>query len=135
MPLHPTSYTLALTCALTLLAACSSPAAAAPERQPVWVGEQPDLDACGGLGQISGNGPQAVHAGPGNQHAVIARLQPGTPAWLCDSAGDGQWIGIVHADDPDQDCGVSVAVPAHQPYRGPCRSGWVRATAVQLLAG
>ena len=108
--------------------------APAPSATAVWVGDVAGLDACGASGRVIGSSMQPVFAAPRPDAAQSDRLPAGRWVWLCDAVED-RWHGIVYPADPDQDGGVSVPVARHQPYAGPCRSGWVRATDVALMAG
>ena len=69
------------------------------------------------------------------------KLSPATLVWLCDkNAGENglDWQGIVYPSGEYQelgDCRVSSPVAAPEPYRGPCRSGWVLARDLRLVAG
>ena len=101
--------------------------------------EGPEFDACGGFGKIV--------AAPGAEKEVavynhtqwrnrIDRIAVGTQVWMCETR-DG-WQGIVYPAGPDQspgDCGVSSPIAAPKTYRGPCKSGWISPTSVELLAG
>jgi hypothetical protein len=104
---------------------------------PVMIGGDPALDACGGLGVVSGEEaggrhPVPVRTGPGPQHSVVDSLAEGATVWLCDRR-DG-WIGIVYGAE-GQDCQVSTPVADEIPYAGDCRSGWVEDRHVRLTAG
>ena len=105
---------------------------------PVRVGGEADLDACGGLGEVSGLDPAgdaflSVRAGPGRRYAERDRLGEGRRIWLCDERGP--WIGVVYGPSDATDCQVSSPVPDQRAYGGPCRSGWVHQRFVALLAG
>lgn len=102
------------------------------------VGGEPDLDACGALGEVSGLDPAGDHflslrSGPGARYAELARLHTGQRLWLCEQRG--AWLGVVFGQDEGTDCRVSSPSPGRRPYRGPCRSGWVHERYVTLLAG
>jgi hypothetical protein len=104
---------------------------------PVMIGGEADLDACGAVGTVSGLKPTpgntlSVRSGPGREQTRIDGLAPGTRVWLCDRRGP--WLGVVYGP-PRADCGVSTPRPVRQPYRGPCSSGWVHESYVELFAG
>ena len=120
----------------------ASPAAHAQQPgQPVMVGEGYDLDACMGVGIVTGpdshgDSGLAVHAGPGTEFAEIDRVPRDWLVWICD--GQGQWTGIVYGDTGPReliDCGVSAPIPDRQPYDGNCDRGWVPADNILLIAG
>ena len=100
-----------------------------------------DLDACGGVGRINAFGlredeGRPLRAAPDGNAAKAGEVAGGALVWLCE--GDGDWQGIVYpADDLQElgDCRVSSPLPAPEPYAGPCRSGWVEARHIQLIAG
>ena len=130
-------YPVAIDPMLMLLAfPVASPQAAkrasAPSATAVWVGDVEGLDACSASGRVIGSSMQPVFAAARPDAAQSDHLPAGRWLWLCDAVEDG-WHGIVYP--ADQDGGVSVPVARHQPYAGACRSGWVRATAVALMAG
>lgn len=101
----------------------------------------PDMDACGGVGRVSRVNPTRdgllpVFPQPSDQGRAKDRLVPDTLVWLCDAQGD--WQGIVYAGDRFQelgDCRVSSPVAEPKPYDGPCRSGWVPARFLYVVAG
>jgi hypothetical protein len=109
-----------------------------PGQVPVYVGGEADLDACGGLGEVSGLDPAgdaflAVRAGPSRRYAERDRLREGQRLWFCDQRGP--WIGVVYGPSDATDCQVSSPAPTRHAYGGPCRSGWVHERFVALLAG
>ena len=128
-------------CAAALAAGCLAAgwtgASAQRARVPVMYGGAPGLDACGGLGRVrglqrGGDNFLSVRAGPGTHHREIDRLRNGRSVWFCDGSGD--WIGIVYGA-AGQECNVGSPVARKMPYPGPCRSGWVHKTFVELMAG
>lgn len=138
---------IALATALTTVLA-TTPVLAAPVAQaaaadqptpgvPVPLGATPGVDACPTLGSVAGVRTfLAVRAGPGVSYRQTDALHNGHMLFLCSASADGQWQGVVYAADPGlQECGVSSPVATPEPYRGPCKSGWVRATWVAVLAG
>lgn len=103
--------------------------------------EGPDSDACIGVGRVSrGNLPREgrlpVYPVPSDEGRAGDHLASDTLVWLCEVAGD--WQGIVYASGEFQelgDCRVSTPVTTPRAYVGPCRSGWVAASSLQLVAG
>ncbi|MGE3643585.1 MAG: integron [Beijerinckiaceae bacterium] len=125
--------------AAIVLAAASLPLAAAGPASTIAVfyGGEAGLDACAGLGHVvalkrGGDNFLSVRGGPATSHREIDRLKMGQHVSMCDERGD--WIGIVYTKS-GQRCGVGTPVARRQPYRGPCRSGWVHRDFVELLAG
>ena len=130
----PMASTVGVAIAMALLSVHSR--AKDPE-VPVMIGGEADLDACGTVGTVSGLKPTrgntlSVRSGPGREQDRIDGLAPGTRVWLCDR--QGSWLGVVYGP-PGADCGVSTPRAVRRPYRGPCSSGWVYESYVELLAG
>lgn len=122
--------------AMALACLPSAAAACADEPMPVQVGNNDDLDACGSTGKITGH-LLSVRATPDAKGSQTARLAKGKIVQICDESADSQWIGIVYAPaaKPDMDCGVGTPISPRRDYDGPCRSGWVAARYVQVIAG
>ena len=124
---------------LAVLAALVTTAALAQAAVPVMVGRyDPELDACGSQGQVTGLNPNgdnflAVRAGPGADYEKIDELHTGDIVNVCEGEG---WLGIVYDDNADgsADCGVGTPLP-FGPYAGPCRAGWVSAKYIVIIAG
>ena len=110
---------------------------------PVMIGNDPglDIDACGAVGMIKGADVDggdytvAVRSAP-NGGAEVDRLNQGEAVYMCDSADDGAWIGIIYPNAIDADCNIEDTTSDElKPYSGPCRSGWVPKEHVTLMAG
>ena len=101
----------------------------------------PEMDACGGVGRVSLNSRElaptlTVHQGNRRSATRLAELPTGTLVWLCEARGE--WQGIVWPGDSWQDlgdCQVSSPLAAPEAYAGPCKSGWVEADKLSLVAG
>lgn len=122
--------------ALFLIA--SYPASAADsEKIPLIGSEGPDLDACAGIGRVATLASHlAVRERPEEYARQKDKLAPYTLVWLCENGEE--WQGIVYPTGQFQelgDCKVSSPVAEPHPYRGPCRSGWVLARELALVAG
>jgi len=119
---------------LVILAASAASGDVAP--RPVMIGSEPDLDACLGIDQVGGakSGLVSVRAAPDARAAEIDRLANGEYVYGCDASGE--WSGVVylHGKDMAPDCGVSSPAP-HAPYKGRCKSGWVRSKWLTVIAG
>lgn len=143
-PLRPPRIASINVRAFCLLAAIALawPLAASEATVPVRIGthEQPDLDACLSIGEVSGlkpggDGFLAVRSGPGTKYALTDKLVAGRRFHLCDEKAGGEWLGIVYSDDDDTDCGVSSPIESPRDYRGECKSGWVNKRWVRVVAG
>ena len=97
------------------------------------------LDACGALGRVSGLDPAgdnflAVRSGPDGKQQEIDRLSSGAEVTICDE--QGSWLGVVYPQKGSaMDCGIDALPTGQAPYAGPCRSGWVHQTFVEVVAG
>jgi hypothetical protein len=124
-----------------ILAAASAAALAATPDRPVRIGTAaPDLDACLSQGEVTGLDPRGdnyliVRAGPGRDAGAADRLGPGRIVNVCEARGG--WLGIVYGRSPGfgEDCGTGSPVPRPRLYDGPCRSGWVAARYIRIVAG
>jgi hypothetical protein len=120
----------------------------AGQSRPVTIGEDgPRMDACGGMGQVSGAGAKglAVRAAPFAQARESGRMAEGARAYVCSRSLDQQWLGVVapppagidpatgNAAASTVDCGVGAPVERKQAYAGPCLSGWVSSAAIRLI--
>lgn len=111
-----------------------------PTTQPVTIGENgASFPACATRGETINLSPDGeatlpVRRAPFAEADAIARLGPGSRVFLCTRSMDQRWQGVVIPPDdrPDADCGVAAPVAAAQPYAGPCRSGWVASSFVQV---
>jgi len=127
--------------AFCALFSVSSVGAAEPELLPFIGQDGPELDACGGIGSVSGRDSRgretlAVLERPDEYARKKEDLPPRTLVWLCDAKGE--WQGIVYPSGNFQelsDCRVSSPVAQPQAYGGPCKAGWVEARRLQLVAG
>ena len=105
---------------------------------PVMVGGEADLDACGGVGKVSGLNPKgdgflAVRSGPGEGYDMVDRIFNGQLFYACDEKG--KWVGIVYSESKNADCKVSSPIARRQVYRGPCKQGWVHSKFTRMIAG
>lgn len=108
---------------------------------PVRIGGEAEFDACGAVGKIlpPKDGDSAaleLRRGPGRRFAVVERLRVGDHVVMCDwtEKEDGEWSGVVISGDAD--CGgLGSPIAERQPYRGPCRSGWIPSGSLEVIAG
>lgn len=110
-----------------------------PVMRPVFYGKDgPDLDACGGVGKVSGlkaDGDNflSVRALPSIKGDEMDQIKNDQQVFFCEE--DGPWIGIVYDKTGSKDCGTGSPVPEATTYVGPCDSGWVDSNYVRLIAG
>jgi hypothetical protein len=111
------------------------PAPMLGKARPVTIGAhgQPDIDACPSVGAALSS--VAVRLAPATVAGVAARLDTGQSFYMCGSSPDGVWESVVIPASAGADCGVSGAVAKPRPYRGPCKSGWVEAKYIEVVAG
>lgn len=125
------------------LAAPMASAHDAVDARPVMYGlDGPDFDGCGGWGRVKGLNPDgdnflSVRAAPTTQSSRLDKLKQGHEIWFCDSAKNGEWVGIVYKGEGQDgfECATGPNLDKPRPYPGPCRSGWVHKRYVELLAG
>jgi hypothetical protein len=115
----------------------AAPALASGPTVPVVIGEIPEMDACGALGEVVGHPDEtlALRSGPGDSFQELGKLPNGSFIPLCSTSKDGEWSGVVLAMDGVLDCGVSSPISAPRPYTGPCPSGWIRTKWTRVVAG
>jgi hypothetical protein len=144
--------------ALTTLAACGEPVrddhysnGAAPQeraalppveqRQAVRVGELgPNFDACAGAGttrNLVAGKTLPVRAAPFESAQETGAITSGARFFICNRSHDQKWLGVVFQENGAlaETCGVSSPITQRRAYDGPCRSGWVAAAFVRLVAG
>lgn len=107
---------------------------------PVMVGGNDNLDACPSLAVVSGLKPEgdrflAVRSEANAKSALIDKLQEGQKVFICNTSTDANWFGVVYSHGNVDDCGVSSPVNPAKAYKGKCKSGWVNARWIKLLAG
>ena len=116
---------------LSLIGFFSIAADAVPNR-PVQVGGSLDYDACGGSGVILATTTLFTVNSVGQ--IKFEKVELNQSAASCDSEENGEFIGIVFGK-PGQDCRVGSPIRDRAPYSGPCKSGWVKKSFFELLAG
>ncbi len=106
----------------------------------VPVGGDEDLDACSSwaaprLPAAADPGSIEVREGPGEEFRVVDRLEAERTIIVCTE--DGLWSGVVYPEEGAEagDCGVSSPIGKLQPYKGPCKSGWIRSDELEIVAG
>ena len=101
------------------------------------VGGNEDIDACPSLAQVAGakSGMVSVRAAPDGEAKEVDRLANGAFAYACEEIGE--WTGVVYLKGKDMapDCGVGSTQAERKPYRGRCKSGWVRSKWLTIVAG
>lgn len=113
------------------------------DAQPVMYGlDGPDFDGCGGWGKVKGLNPNgdnflAVRAAPTTQSSKLDELKEGQEIWFCDTAKNGQWVGVVYKGKGQDNFACETGPNLENPkaYPGPCKSGWVHSRYVELIAG
>jgi hypothetical protein len=122
-------------------AAVPEPAALVPPAVPVRIGELgASFDACGTAAttrNMQAGAGLPVRAAPFDAAAESASISAGARFFVCSRSHDQRWLGVVwnEAGELSAECGVSSPVTSRRDYAGPCRSGWVQAAFVKLIAG
>lgn len=110
--------------------------AAAEPDVPVVIGGDEHLDACPSTGVVKGiNTFLAVRVGPGAGYRLLDALDNGDPLFVCGSSNDGEWYSVIYAKGTTADCGVGGPILKRGAYGGPCKSGWVAAQWIEIVAG
>lgn len=145
----------AAACLLLLIAGCARPsgtdtdrnelynagvASLHPSAQPVTIGYNgPQAPACAARGRVvnlsaGGETTLAVRSAPFADADQTGALVDDAPLFLCSRSIDQRWQGVIvpPPEDAAADCGVAAPIAAARPYAGPCRSGWVLASFVQV---
>jgi len=120
---------------LSVLASASS--FAGPVQTPIMIGQEPELDACSGIAVVAGlrHSLLVVRAGPGTEQRKIDSLANGQEVFICDSAQQTPWVGVVYSKVQGIECGVTSPISSPRAYAGPCRLGWVSSRWVKVIAG
>lgn len=112
----------------------------APGAVAVRVGGDGNLDACSSqavprMPAAADPGYIEVREGPGEKFPVVDRLETERVIIVCGE--DGLWFGVVYPQQgiDSRACGVSSPIDELQPYKGPCKSGWIRHDALEIVAG
>jgi hypothetical protein len=128
-----------LTVAVGLALSLLSPAMAEEPLVAVEIGGTVEWDACIAFGEVVGLAGESVdtlpvRAAPADDAAEIDRLAEGDGVFMCDERGD--WLGIVYYPPGElKSCGVGSVIVERVAYAGSCRSGWVPAHLITLVAG
>ncbi|GAB2524341.1 hypothetical protein GCM10027188_29160 [Lysobacter humi (ex Lee et al. 2017)] len=117
------------------LAALAVATAVPPHRQPVAVGGSSELDACPSVAAVSIDGDVFLFDGPADYFPYTKRLSEGSLVYLCSETSNGEWAGVVILEAAYPGCGVASPVANRVAYDGPCASGWVRRSALKVVAG
>jgi len=111
--------------------------------RPVLVGIDAELDKCPSLGRFSGTRPITVRAAPNAAAGDAGTLNRPAHVAICDQDDRSQpqagWYAIVYPATGEEldGCGLggTSAGNGGVAYAGPCRSGWVRSTDIEVIAG
>ena len=106
-----------------------------PHRQPVTVGGSPELDACPSVAAVRFDGDVFLFDGPADYFPYTKRLKEGSLVYLCSETSGSEWAGVVVLEAAHPGCGVSSPLANRVTYDGPCASGWVRRSALKVVAG
>jgi len=111
--------------------------------RPVMVGVDGELDKCPSTGRSSATRALAVRTAPNPAAGEADRITRVTNIAICDqdNRNDPQagWYAIVYPATGDElggcDLGGASAGNGGVAYSGPCKSGWVRSTDIEVIAG
>jgi hypothetical protein len=104
----------------------------------VTMGDEANLDACGGYARVKEGRTVVVRSAPETAAAEVDRLNAGAGFFVCDSdkAAPG-WLGIAYEKPGQSSCAaVASTAPPRTPVPATCASGWVVLNdEVELVAG
>lgn len=111
--------------------------------RPVMVGVDGELDKCPSLGRSNPARPIVVRAAPNPAAGEADTINRVTNIAICDQDDrtDPQagWYAIVYPATGEEldGCGLGGASAGNggATYSGPCKSGWVRSTDIEVIAG
>lgn len=111
--------------------------------RPVLVGVDAELDKCPSTGRANATRPITVRTAPNAAAGEADTLARATNIAICDQDDRANpqagWYAIVYpaAGSELDGCGLGGASAGNggAAYAGPCRSGWVRATDIEVIAG
>ncbi len=111
--------------------------------RPVMVGVDAELDKCPSTGRVNGTRAVTVRAAPNPAAGDTDRINRVVNVAICDQdrRNDPQagWYAIVYPPPGDElgGCGLDGASAGNGgvAYAGPCKSGWVRSTDIEVIAG
>ncbi|WP_196161758.1 hypothetical protein [Reinekea sp. G2M2-21] len=102
----------------------------AKDSVPIMVGGNENLDACTAYILIK-NGTE-LRVGPNEGYEVLMKIEKDLTGWSCSYSNE--WSGVIFPLNGEY-CGVSSPIPEEKAYSGPCLSGWVPSSQIELLAG
>lgn len=111
-----------------------------PDRVPVLLRHDPEMDACPSvvrpkLPRGGRDGYLSLRVGPGTAWPETDRLTPGTLMFECESTNG--WSAVIVQPAKGGDCAIPSPTRAKplQRYEGPCRRGWVSKRFLETVAG
>lgn len=117
--------------------------AASAQPRPVLTGVDAEIDPCPSTARSIPARNVVVRAAPDASAPEVGRLDGPAAIAICDQDDrtnpQAEWYGVIYAADTDalRACGIpdTSAGNGGAPYTGTCRSGWVRASDVEVVAG
>lgn len=115
--------------------AITSTSAQTSQVRPVVIGSHGEdtLDACLGYGEALV--ATKIMSAPSENSKILHSVKSGQGLYFCEDTEDGEWVGVLFSTDDKIDCKVTSPVKKPTEYKGPCKSGWVKQSDVELLAG
>lgn len=111
--------------------------------RPVMIGIDAELDVCPSTGRSNATRPVTVRTAPNPAAGEADRITRAVNIAICDqddrSNPQAGWYAIVYSTtgDDTRECGLNGAAAGNGgvAYNGPCKSGWVRSTDIEVIAG
>lgn len=102
--------------------------------KPVVVGGDEEMDACTAIAQLKeGLSKTNFLDEPKEGAKSNGELRKNQTVYVCQENGD--WYGIVIPKSEQQECGVSSPIKNQKDYLGPCKSGWIKSSELEITAG
>ena len=100
----------------------------------VQVGGSEEYDACGAVGVVLATTTLITFSKTGQIQFGSVPLN--SNVFMCDQSGEGEeaYVGIVFGVK-NQDCGLGSPIKEKQDYKGKCKSGWIKKSFIELIAG
>lgn len=98
----------------------------------VMVGGSSEFDACGGSGVVVAT--TTLFGWDKKGQRTFGKVELNEFVSVCGESEDGEYVGIVFGSKK-QDCKVGSPIAIRQIYQGPCKSGWIKKSFFEFLAG
>ena len=98
----------------------------------IQVGGSDEVDACEGTGIVTAT--TTLFGWDKKNDRTFDKVDVNQFVAICGESEDNEYVGIVFGSK-DQDCKVKSPIVVRGDYKGPCKSGWIKKTFLEYLAG